>query len=283
MISYNARAARALAFLKRAYNDVEIFVEDTTSLNMWTKLLRAMLPDHLRLTSINMLGGRENVIKACQLDQASDGRQKLYIIDGDLDYLCGRRKRPLKFLYRLRAYCVENLLISKHSLVEIAFDSDACSSRSDAEAKLDYANSLAQFDDLLKSLFVIYATASMLDSRLTTVKFPVEKLLDSSANEIRLSKAKIQTRCKRLLRELCREKTAITVRTTRRTIAARATDIPTSMSVSGKDYLLPAAHLHLRRSCGYRGTIEQLKAHLARVFDPNSEPYLKRRMQALAK
>ena len=35
VISYSIRAASAMAYLKRPYNDVDIFVEDTGNHSMW--------------------------------------------------------------------------------------------------------------------------------------------------------------------------------------------------------------------------------------------------------
>jgi hypothetical protein len=119
MIQYSERAARALSRLKRPYNDIDIFVEDTKNKNMWLELLRAALPRHIKLNIINQLGGREKVLIACRLDQREDGRRKLYIVDGDFDFILGLRKPRLKHLYRLNSYCVENILISRSSLEHV--------------------------------------------------------------------------------------------------------------------------------------------------------------------
>jgi hypothetical protein len=116
---YSPRAAKALAFLKRHYNDVDIFVEDTGNHNMWLLFLRKMLPSSVHLESVNALGGRDRVIEACRLDQSDTGRRKLYIIDGDFDLLLGRKKPRLRFLHRLKAYCIENLLITEKAIVQI--------------------------------------------------------------------------------------------------------------------------------------------------------------------
>jgi thiamine pyrophosphate-dependent acetolactate synthase large subunit-like protein len=64
VVSYSPRAARALSFLKRPFNDVDIFVEDTGNHNMWLALIRRILPNGLRLASVNLLGGRASVVEA---------------------------------------------------------------------------------------------------------------------------------------------------------------------------------------------------------------------------
>jgi hypothetical protein len=84
---YSPRAVRAIGFLKAAYNDFEIYVEDKTCHNMWLNLIRRCLPPDVRLRSINQVGDRVSVIAACRHDQTNSGRSRLYIIDGDLDQL----------------------------------------------------------------------------------------------------------------------------------------------------------------------------------------------------
>lgn len=96
--TYPPRAAKALGHLKANNNDIEIFVEDKSSPNLWLKLIRKYLPRDIRLSSVTVLGCRDNVIRACRADQIWDNRKKLYIIDGDLDLLQGRRKPRLRHL-----------------------------------------------------------------------------------------------------------------------------------------------------------------------------------------
>ena len=60
MIRYSPKAAKALGFLKTAYNDVEIYVEDETCHHMYLLLFRKILPPWIRLTSVNQLVVRRN-------------------------------------------------------------------------------------------------------------------------------------------------------------------------------------------------------------------------------
>ncbi|RYZ85595.1 MAG: DUF4435 domain-containing protein, partial [Proteobacteria bacterium] len=131
MVRYSPRAAKALSYLKRPYNDIDIFVEDTCNHNMWLEMLRNILPPTVKITSVNQMGGRSAVVESCKLDQENDGRRKLYIIDGDFDLLLGRPKPRLKHLYRLRAYCFENLVISQESAVYVGVASRPSKTESD--------------------------------------------------------------------------------------------------------------------------------------------------------
>lgn len=90
MIKYPARAAIALGFLKRSYNDIEVFVEDTACPNMWVRLLEKVIPKGARLSSVNLLGGRDRVIEACALDQNEDGRKSFISLMETLISLRGR-------------------------------------------------------------------------------------------------------------------------------------------------------------------------------------------------
>jgi hypothetical protein len=117
VVRYPIRAVVALGYLKRPYNQVEIYVEDTTCHNMHLLVFRRLLGDQVKLRSINQVGDRSRVIAACRADQVNDGRKRLYVIDGDFDILLEKRKPRLKYLYRLRAYDIENILMgtSKNS------------------------------------------------------------------------------------------------------------------------------------------------------------------------
>jgi hypothetical protein len=80
-----------------------------------------MLPNGLRLKSINQLGGRDRVTKACELDQdPTDSRKRLYIVDADFDFVLGTGRRRLRYFCRLNAYCIENLLIDEEAVLSAA-------------------------------------------------------------------------------------------------------------------------------------------------------------------
>lgn len=120
MIRYSPRSACAIGHLKRYYNDIEVFVEDTTIRNVWFELIKNMLPHGVKLQSINQLGGRRAVIQACRNDQKESDRKRIYIIDADFDRIRGYRETRLKHLHQLNVYCVENLLLSEEAFSGLA-------------------------------------------------------------------------------------------------------------------------------------------------------------------
>src|SRR5579859_6472680 len=123
MIEYPKKALRALAFLFRPYNDVDVYVEDEKCRNLYETLLQRMLGDQARIERVIQLGGRDEVIKTCSQDQQAGGRCRLYIIDGDFEFVLGMSAPQLKYLYRLQVYCSENLVFSELAAIEVAYES----------------------------------------------------------------------------------------------------------------------------------------------------------------
>ena len=277
MIAYSPRAAKALGLLKRAYNDIEIYVEDRTCHHMYVLLFRKILLSRgIRLTSVNQIGNRKSVIEACKRDQTEDGRKKLYIIDGDFDYFHNRRRPRLKYLYRLRAYCVENILIHQDAAIAVAVQADTNTQESVIAARLDFRKWMAEITKKLRSLFVIYATAEALGAGIATVSFPVQRLFDGSG----LSAGKITRRMLGVARAICKKRGLEAYKKQRRIIEKNITAIRMAMDqlISGKTYLLPLLHDRMHRLFGYRGSADQLRTHLAENYIPELEPWLRRRV-----
>ena len=282
MVGYTARAAKALGYLKRRYNDIEIFVEDTSNHNMWLRIIQKIIPPTVRVTSVNMLGGRKSVLDACRLDQKDDGRKKIYIIDGDFDFLLGRPKARLKHLYRIRAYCIENILLHPESVFEVGVDSRPMSTKQDIANLVDYPSLIGVHEAKLRSLFIVYATAYQVASNVKTTSYPVMKLTTAIVGSASLNAQKLGRRIMQVVREACQLASVQTFSSVRRKIQQRAAALHLDQIVSGKDYLLPLVWVRLRRKCGYKGSKEQLNIHLAKEFRPEFEPWLARRIRSVA-
>jgi hypothetical protein len=282
VVSYPPRAAKALGFLKSSVNDVEVFVEDTGNLNMWSRIIRRLLPANVRFSSVTPFGGRDKVLAACKLDQANDGRRKIYIIDGDFDAPRRMRKPRYKFLYRLRAYCIENLLLDEAAFVAVGLESSHRSTEADVRTQLDWSGLSAEIDRLLKPLFELYAATMHVAPSVGTVSFSVYKcaikrpcgsyIPDSSA---------VRLRGRSVIRQALNVCSKQALRASLRMIHINSRLIPASKMVSGKDYLFPLYFQVLNRRLGYRGSDEQLKVRLAGEFNPKMEPAFARAIAAL--
>jgi hypothetical protein len=240
MVKYSERAIRALGFLKRPYNDIDIYVEDRTCHHMYVLLFRRILPEHIHLTSVNQAGDRNSVIGACRRDQANDGRMKLYLIDGDFDHYKGRRRPRLKYLYRLRGYCVENILIKEAAAVAVGAEADTNSSEHDIRRRLDFQVWIKEIIRKLRSLFIVYSAAEALGVGVGTVSFNVNRLCERQGREQVLSDKKIMSRMFEVSRAIRRSCGLTRYKEELRRIRGNLESmrISADLLISGKNYLL---------------------------------------------
>lgn len=282
MISYSARAAKALGFLKQTYNDIEIFVEDTANPMMWLRLLKCVLPEHIKLQSVNLMGGKSNVINACKMDQSNDNRRKLYIIDADFDHLANRRKPRLKHLYRLNSYCVENIILHPHCVAQVCLDCSTSTNQNAAYNEIDYPGMIGAHEELLRSLFLIYAASQEVGAGVPTVQFSIHRLMTKAAGLWHLDAAKVRARIRQVVRDSIRAVGLNAFSSKRRELQFRSRQLPFDQVVSGKDCILPIVWKRLCSKFGYRGNSEQFKVHLAKEFKSEFEPWLSRRIRKIA-
>ncbi|WP_449253427.1 DUF4435 domain-containing protein [Brevundimonas naejangsanensis] len=281
MISYSPNAAKAIGYLKRKFNQVEIFVEDTSCRIIWDSIIKRLLPKGTKIRSINRLGGRQNVIAACRLDQKNDGRRKIYIIDGDFDYANGLQKDRLKYLYRIRGYCIENLLVNKQLIEQIAEISDPNNISDEVRKNVNFNEWERSVHEKLAPLYISYATASQHYMRIKTVSYPIDKFIISKNGKVELCSKKIFSRVRYVYRDMMHTASISEITTVRRTIAKNVARINGRLYISGKDAILPMILFHLRATANFKGSSDQLKAHLASLFTEECEPFLARRLAKL--
>ena len=282
MPSYSPRAALALAYLKQPYNDVDVFVEDTGNHNMWLVLLKRILPARVRLQSVNLMGGREAVLKACKLDQADRPRRRLYIIDGDLDFLLGRTRPRLKFLRRLRAYCLENLLINENAIVQIGLGCRPNATEIDISRQFAFEQWLDATAARLRPLFALYAVSRALVPEIKTVGLPVEPLYTNLRSGVEIDPSKVFRRMLAVARQICARVGVRVFSRMKKKVIARLERLDHSRTISGKDYLLPALFITIRKRLNYNGTHDQLKVQLAASWPLHLDPGLVKAVQDLA-
>jgi hypothetical protein len=282
MIGYSPHAAKALALLKHTYNDFDFYVEDTGNQAMWLSILRPLLPPGKKITSVNMLGGRETVEKACRLDQGKTKRPKLYIVDGDFDHALGIRKPKLRYLYRLAAYCVENILLHERAAVRIACISRPKQMEADIVRQLDWDPWYGTLCANLKPLFAVYAVAHKLVPTLQTVRFDIAQLCDQPLNgALTLSATKVRKRVLSVARKICAVSGAQGFFTVLREVKTRLARLVPRKFISGKNYLTLLLYLRMKRLFGFMGNIETFKVLLSETWDRKLDPYLAARVRAL--
>ena len=248
---------------------------------MWVRIIKRLLPPNTRISSVNMLGGRKAVTDACRLDQASDGRRRLYIIDEDFDYASGIPKERLKHLYRLRAYCVENILLGVGPLVGVAEEWAPTRTPEQISVQLDLQGLFSDVERMLRPLFSLYAIVKLVAPDVQTVKFGISKLLTNSPGGAFLDETKVRSRMLSVAR-LARKSCGLHAFRTKKThLAKRLQRISIEKLVSGKDALMRLVVLRLQSRLGYRGNDEQLKVRLAGAFEHSAEPWFAKVVHSL--
>lgn len=280
VLKYSPRAAKAIASLKKHYNDIDVFVEDTGNHNMWLLIVKNILPN-VKIESVNMLGGRDIVTKSCELDQINTGRKKLYIVDGDFDFLLGRKKKNLKYFYRIRANNIENILFTENSMLGIALEQQPMKSPESLMESINFENSFNELETFLRPLFVAYAVVQKLYPSLQTTGYSVRKLIQNSNNGPSIDILKLRSRIFCLYLKLCKLCGFSEVKKAREEIKRRSASLPICQIASGKDYILPLTLLRFQKNIGYPGNDEKFKVALARSFQASQEPYLARRLRNL--
>ena len=279
-VRYPASAARALGLLKSHNNDIEFYVEDTSTPNLWLKLLRKYVPNNIRLNDVNVLGSREAVVQACKRDQEIDGRRKLYIIDGDMDLLTGKQKPRIKHLYRLRRYCVENYLLDEEALVSALTTINSRIAENKARQQIDLSGWLQRNRDCLERLFVCYAVTYEMNKAIKTVGFSIYCLFKGKRN-FDLCEKKVSIRILKLYGQLLHDFSTQDTRREYERIRINAKKSDVTQYASGKDYIFPAIYQRIKSRNKTNITIDSFKTLVALCLREVNDPYLRRRVRKI--
>lgn len=278
MLHYPARSAAALGFLRRSANDIDIYVEDTALSDVWLALLRACLPRNVKLTNVNPLGNRSSVLQACRADQ-QDTRPRLYVIDGDFDYLLGKGVPRLKNLYRIPATNLEAFVLMTAGLVPLMGSMLPAESTEDIQGDIRLNVQDPWLRHLVR-LFAIYAENERTASGVETNSFHVQRLRTTGANPWQPDLSIIIQRA-RMIAQTCKQSVGLG-NTKFREIRSRASQLPVEQVVSGKTYLWPLYYQYFHQKVRTNLTPRQLMLLIiARGVCPSNS--LRRRLRTQCK
>jgi hypothetical protein len=266
VICYSVDAEPARAYLLRAHNDLDVFVEDATCQNMYVRLFNRMLGKTGRkITSVYPLHGRKNVIERCLADQSPRPRRRIYVIDADHDLLLNNPRLRLKHFYRLNVYCSENLLLSESAIITLGTEADFDKSWPEMALALALRPTLERSIQFLMPLFVEYAIVSKLKLPISTVQYPVVRLLRNPQDANSLSMLLIRSRIREVRRLIFAQVSLQKYRRTRQFVVRRLYRSQRNHSdfISGKTYLLPLVHLRLKQIARFQDGFDRLKVRLA--------------------
>lgn len=276
MISYPRKAIAALAYLFRPYNDIDVYVEDTTCRNLYQILLDRMLNGQAKVSRVFQLGGRTEVLKACTQDQGGESRPRLYIIDGDFDALLGNDVSDMSHLYQLRAYCSENLVITSNAIREVTVECLPNVSREEIESIIQFSEFLDDVVGKLVPLLVMYGVAHLLDTGIETTGFNVMRLTVQKSGAPHLSEDKVQQRITEVRTALQQQYSKEEIDSAIEVVEERLpkTTVECAKLIPGKTCLLPLVFHCLRHRGKFKGTSDQFRVRLARHCELNVDPGL---------
>lgn len=265
MTAYSPRAQIGRGFLQQQFNDLDVYVEDQCAQNVYVHLINRALAGRKRITSVFPLGGRRQVVAACAADQGKGGRRRLYLIDGDLDLLAGRRAPRLNRLHRLATYCIENILCDSEALLDLAQEAESSTPRDVIKKRLSLEPLLDEHVRVLLPLFVAYALIHYFGIGLQTAGYHIGRLATNTNRPLTLDKRKVRGRTSELLTATKSFVTHSKYRPVRNRVVRRALgSIYQKRFISGKQMLV-LLRTQLEVQCGLRDTEDSVRVRLSRT------------------
>ncbi len=234
-----AKSASSLFY--EEYNDVDIYIEDTAEgyRKIFKELLNKALGTKFKIEQVFPLGNREQVIEECRKSQESNGRKKVFIIDGDFHILNDTLEPALNGLYVLPRYCVENYLFCENAICQTADEEECEMELEQIKDKIDFNSWLTENESLLLELFIVYAICFKHIPQEQTIGYKVSKLCNSNSGIV--NPGKVKARKDELIGKLIaffgEERLNTEIEIIKERIKAK--DKKLLRFVSGKDYLLP--------------------------------------------
>lgn len=257
MLKFSARSMGAYAALYKSYNDIDIYVEDSTLVGLYERLFSKFIGSGVKISAVIPLENKRAVIAEAIRLREDKSRKRFFLVDGDFDWATGRAGRIPK-LYMLRCYSIENFAWDSHAIFEAAHSISTHFTRSQVE-RLCTQDELNRIVRLLLPLFVVYAAAWSLQTTNTTTSYSVMRLMLSD-NPSCICNSKTRQRIRMMYRLLAQEFGRDTTIRKRKEIATllRTRGYLDARLISGKDYLLPILLKIFQHRFGFRGNSRQL-------------------------
>ena len=260
LLKWPEKAIGAIQKLFEQLQDIDVYVEDHGLESLYLELLKCVKPDCVRITRVFALGPRNRVIDAAQHHNFVM-RRALFLIDGDFEWVRGEPAPQVPGVYRLDAYCIENLLITQSAvrriLMECAeYDVDT------AEANLQFHEWKSGMSSLIE-LFECWAVLNRIDPTHATVSQGVGCMLDGNRKVPVLDPSKVQARVK-AAEEILAQHAHLTVANLKMQVRERVSKLPEAIDiVSGKDFLIPLIRFHVHSLSKEVPNNSQLRFRLA--------------------
>lgn len=162
MIKLSEQARRLTSTFFTYRNNIDIYTEDDANDKEFYKLLfKRLLEGKVVINDVTPLGCRKAVINRCK-NEPNNGRKKIFIIDGDLSLLNGKRE-VLDNLYVLDAYCIENMILDEISILKYIYIKCASHSYEDIENMISFEDWLKTYKSSFLELFIHLSIMDLLE------------------------------------------------------------------------------------------------------------------------
>lgn len=266
MIKWPNRASAAIRKLFEPLQDIDVYVEDENDEAFYRCLLKSAIKDEVNVARVFALGGRDNVIDAAKIHNHQQ-RRALFIIDGDLSWVKGEPTPKVIGLHCHDAYCVENLILCEEA-ISLILSQEAVVTEEDAMKLLAYDKWVQSIQIPLLELFSAFATAYELAvPKVKTVSQTVHPMCTQQTLGKELDFIKV-VKAKNSAIEAAEDTVGSLVTSeTYERIFTRLKNLPNPLdAVSGKDFLIPLIHFHLK-SLGYQIRPKSIRIRLVSAGD----------------
>lgn len=270
LLKWPEKAIGAIQKLFEQLQDIDVYIEDTGLEPLYLELLKRIKTEDIRLARVFAIGSRSMVVEAARQHDFTS-RRAIFIIDGDFEWVRGDAAPSVPGVFRLDAYCIENLLISKPAAVRVLMECAECDIET-AIVSLEFDRWLSNVRCLVE-LFKVWTVLNAILPEIKTVSSGVGCVLDAANKVAVLAKTKVDQRIAEAKEELSRccspDLSLIEKQVTDRFALL---DDPIDV-ISGKDFLLPLLRFHLHERTRDAPRISQLRFRLA--MNPNVNRFRK--------
>jgi len=258
-----ARFAASVFF--EDFNDVDVYVEDTAEgfSKIYSILLGRLLADRLTISRVFPLGGRSSVIAAAKRDDIPN-RKSVFIVDGDLNLLCGEREDLPPNVIKLERYCIENYICDDNAIIDILDDEHASMRHQQIKDMLLLEDWREKNAPAFKKLFLTYAVAHLKASGIATVSRKYSNFVKGATGDIDMEK--VNGVCEEIAAAVDQQFGASTFQATYQNLELGCDSNLCFIShyVSAKDYTLPILFARMRALIEFRANNIALKIRMAK-------------------
>lgn len=276
MLEYKDEPQRLVSTFFAYRNDIDIYTEDEEKDKEFYKaLFSRLIKPEIKINDITPLGSKEKVIECCAKEPKSE-RRKLFIIDGDIALIHGK-KIELENLFVLNRYCIENFLIDKNSTCNFVYLNCGTKSKEELMSDIEYDNWLSHYTDSLIQLFIHFAIMNFYGGKFTL--FNANKYHTKTGNryifDASLVNKDIEIVKADIIKNFGEENYIYKLEELKLKWENNIDNLLTI--VSGKDYLIPILLIktQLFKSSKSLPSIEEVKINLVNHFDLNNLKNLK--------